>query len=186
MTKILYGIFFAAFIALVSWGLAGPRVLDSRDSEIVSQDGFISYRGRLFTGVIVEHYPNGEVFQETNYVRGMKEGVSNEYGLGKRLRVRWNYHRGQKDGTQLAWYLEGPKRFEFNYKDGVLDGLQTEWHLNGGVFRTQNYIKGTEIDKKILFQSGEVFTNYIKRNDRIYGIDGGPLCFEPPREGEKL
>lgn len=186
MTKILFGTFFAAFIALISWGLSGPRTLDSRDPEITTQDNLILFRGRLFTGIITEHYPNGDLLKETGYVRGMKEGISNEYGLGGKLRVRGNYHKGQKEGPQLAWYLEGPKRFEFNYKDGLLEGTQTEWHLNGGIFRTQNFVKGVETDKKILFQSGEVFSNYIKRDDRIYGIDGGALCFEPPREGEKL
>jgi hypothetical protein len=56
---------------------------------------------------------------------------------------------------------------------------------NGTVFRRQIFVNGYEMDKKILFHGGEVFTNYAKRGGRTYGFDGGELCFDKKKDGER-
>lgn len=162
-----------------------PSRIERTDLAFQERDHILYYRDRPFSGVTVERFVNDVIYRETTYVEGVREGIAQEYALTGSLRARWRYHADKKHGFQEGWYIEGPKRFESNFKNGVLDGEQTEWHMNGQLFRPQVFVDGVETDKKILFQSAEVFSNYTKRNGRTYGLDGGALCLETKREGEK-
>lgn len=133
----------------------------------------------------VERYSPSAIFREVQYVEGVREGVAREYSLNQRLIATATYHNGVKEGRELGWYEEGPPHFARNFKGGLLDGVQTEWNLAGGIFKQQRYAAGVESERKIIFESGAVFTNYIRRDDRIYGIDGGALCMQKKPEGEK-
>ena len=177
----------AAALLAAAWISKGGIRLEKDDPHLSSCGERLCLNSAPFSGTLFERYPAGEVFAESHYQDGYQEGSRREYALGGSLRAEWNFHLGQKDGVQRGWFVEGPRRFESHFKNGRLDGLQTEWHLNGGVFRMQNFVDGVEQDKKILFQTGEIFTNYSIRDARIYGLDGGPLCFEPAaREGQRL
>ena len=159
--------------------------LEKNDPSLMMKNNILYHGDHPFYGIEVEHYLNGDLYRETPYENGLKEGRSKEYSLGHVLRANWNYHQGIKEGFQEGWFAEGPKRFEANFKNGILDGVQTEWHQNGTVFKRQVYANGIETDKKVLYPGGEIFTNYSKRDERKYGIDGGALCLEVKREGEK-
>ncbi len=160
--------------------------IESLNNQFFEERGErLFYQAKPFTGVRIENFPNGQTFRETHYQRGLKEGESKEFATNGALRARWNFHSGKKHGFQQGWYIEGPKRFEFRFKNGILDGVQSEWHLNGSPFRQQVYVNGVETDRKILFPTAEVFSNFKKRAGRIFGLDGGALCFEKKKEGEK-
>jgi antitoxin component YwqK of YwqJK toxin-antitoxin module len=135
--------------------------------------------------VQIKRYDAGHVFQELQYLGGRLEGESREFAIDHKLTAIWNYHKGVKDGLQRGWFEEGPKRFEHNFRNGALDGEQLEWHMSGDLFKEQYYVDGVETDRKILFENGAVFSNYAKRDGRIYGIDGGSLCMQKKPEGEK-
>lgn len=159
--------------------------IDRRDSALREVGETLFFKGAKFTGVVLEKFPDGTSFRETEYVDGLKEGVALEYAFSGQLRARWHFSRGKKDGEQRGWYIEGPRRFVANFKNGLLDGEQIEWHLNGSLFRQMSFIEGVEVAKKILFPTEEVYSNYRKVDGRIFGLDSGPLCFEKKPEGEK-
>ena len=162
-----------------------PRVVDRNDPAFREEGSRLYYGPRPFSGVAIERFPDGSPYKQTHYEQGLRDGMAEEYALTGKLRARWKFRRGEKDGHQEGWYIEGPKRFEANFKQGLLHGEQTEWHLNGQLFQRRVFAEGVETDKKILFPTAEVFSNYTKREGRVYGLDGGPLCFEPKKEGEK-
>lgn len=138
-----------------------------------------------FTGTFQENYPSGVLYKSTEYKNGIKEGTENIYSLEKKLKTQWHYKNGQKDGKQFAWFEDGAKRFEYNYVKGLLEGEQIEWHQNGQIFRRQYFKKGYETQRKILFENGDIITNYSKKNNRLYGFDAGELCFDKKKDGEK-
>lgn len=162
-----------------------PIKIEKTDPALVQIHDVLYYRNDPFSGIVIEHYLNGALYRESQYDKGKKESLEKEYALNGVLRASWNYHNGKKNGLQQGWYAEGPKRFEYYYDQGLLDGVQTEWHQNGVVFKRQVFKQGVETEKKILYQGSEIFTNYSKRSGRIYGLDGGTLCFEVKKEGEK-
>jgi hypothetical protein len=159
--------------------------VDKRDPGFSSR-GEVLYLGKQpFTGIQFESFPNGSLYRETHYQNGKKDGVEKNYSLSGSLRDLWNYKNGKKEGVQKGWFEDDSKRFVYHYKNAKLEGEQIEWHQNGTVFRRQVFHDGYEIDKKILFQRGAIFTNYVKRDGRVYGIDGGALCFDKKKDGER-
>jgi antitoxin component YwqK of YwqJK toxin-antitoxin module len=68
--------------------------------------------------------------------------------------------------------------------NGVLNGVQTKWHLNGHIFRQENFRKGKLLSRKVFYPSQEVFSNYVNKDGRKYGVDSGELCFETKRDGK--
>ena len=171
-------------LILLAIGLLRP---DSRvERSALSERAGVLYQGQsLFTGIAVERYPTSDIFKESQYKNGLREGETREFGVGGKRRAIWSYHQGLKDGRQVGWFLEGPKRFVQNFTKGVLNGEQVEWHQNGAVFRQQIYANGVETEKKIFYAGSEIFTNYKIREGRQYGIDGGPLCMETKPEGAR-
>lgn len=179
------GLALAAVGALAAMaGLREPRV-DRLDNPAFSErGGILYYRDQPFTGIEIVRYPDNTVYSETRYREGIMEGVRDEYATTGSLRRRWRYKQGKKDGLQEGWYVEGPKLFEQSYDDGILNGVVTEWHQNGKIFNQQTYEHGVETARKILYPTSEIYSNYVRRSDRKYGIDNGGLCFEVKREGE--
>jgi hypothetical protein len=162
-----------------------PRVDRLGNPDFAERDGKLLYRGQPFTGIEVIRFPDGRAQAETEYREGLREGRGREYATTGALRAEWSYHRGRKDGIQRGWYIEGPRRFEQPYRDGVLDGTLTEWHLNGAVANQQVYVDGVETARKVLFPGSELYSNYVRRDGRTFGLDGGALCLETKREGER-
>lgn len=132
-----------------------------------------------------ERYPTGDVYRISHFVDDKLDGFQYEYGIGAHLRARSHYRQGIKEGRQAGWYLDGSRRFEANFRAGILEGVQTEWHQNGAVFREQVFVHGEEVSRKVLYAGSEIFSNYTRRDGRKYGVDGGSLCMETKREGEK-
>ena len=152
--------------------------------DFEERGGELWYHDIPFTGVTVETYPDGSVFRTTNYLRGLKHGLSEEFGITGVLRTRWNYDLGKKNGWQEGWYIEGGRKFKMRYRNGLLDGTSTEWYLSGDIARHRVYENGVELAQKVLYESGELFSNFVIRGGRKYGLDGGELCMDFKKEGE--
>lgn len=154
------------------------------EGKLIEKDGTASLDGKPFTGVGLEHYPNRQIARRVAFKNGLKEGETRSYSdMGKLMSIG-RFHAGLRNGLQETWFIEGPKQQEERYVNGVLDGIQTKWHLNGHVFRQENFKDGKLLSKKIFYFTEEVFSNYVNRNGRKYGIDSGELCFEPVRDGK--
>lgn len=162
-----------------------PRVVEKSELSWIEKQGSLFKQGQLFSGILVERYLNGALYKESHYENGKKEGMEKEYALNGIIQGLWHYHLGKKEGDQQGWFAEGPKKFNYHYQKGLLEGEQLEWHQNGTVFRRQVFHQGVETEKKILFQGSEVFSNYVQKDKRKYGVDGGTLCFEVKKDGEK-
>ncbi len=162
-----------------------PNRVDSRESTVERRGESLYQKGIPFTGILVERYENGALYRETNYRKGVKQGESRIFSLAGKIKEIDRYVNGVREGLQEGWYEEGPRKFIAQYQKGLLSGEQDEWHLNGRLFRRSVYDHGTETDKKILFQNGDIFTNLSIREGRTYGIDGGSLCMQSKKEGER-
>jgi hypothetical protein len=133
----------------------------------------------------IERYPGGAIYRYGMIRHGQLEGKEYEFDPFGGRRAVWHYRQGKKHGLQEGWFIEGPKRFVYQYVNGVLEGEQLEYHASGALFRRQVFRQGVEADRKVLYQEGDLHSNYAKRDGRTYGLDGGALCFDPKKEGEK-
>lgn len=147
-------------------------------------NGVLHHKGSPFTGTAIERFPKGHIYKSTEYVDGIKHGIMEEFGFTGAIKHRWNYKKGLRDGAQYGWFLEGPKKYVQNFKDGLLHGLVTEWYISGTLFRQRNFEKGVESASKIRYFTGEMHTNYVKKDGAIYGLKSGELCMDFANDGE--
>lgn len=173
---------------LLTQAAAGEAVMNEvafvPQGELLEVDGTARLNGKPFTGAGVEYYPNRQLARRVEFKNGLKEGESRSYSdLGK-LTAIGRFHEGLRDGLQEVWFIEGPKQQEERYVNGILEGIQTKWHLSGNIFRQENFKKGKLLSRKVFYPTKEVFSNYVNKDGRKYGIDSGELCFEVERNGK--
>ena len=130
--------------------------------------GGIFYKsGKLFTGVGVKYYYNGQKSQEENYKDGKKEGRWTEYyesGLKKEEGNRiaeydysdsTNFPLGRllylhSNGLHTKWYENGQKEEEGNYVMGKETGLWMSWYESGELRSEIQYV-GNEVSHAIFW-----------------------------------
>ena len=78
-----------------------------------------------------EYYETGELYKETHYKNGQKEGLGTEWYENGKKRIEYHYKNGAEDGVTTYWYETGEKSGEIHFKDNHLDGMQTSWYKNG-------------------------------------------------------
>ena len=185
--RAVFAIIGLSMVVLLQWGSDGftKNTVDVYGNPHFSKKaGIIFFKEIPFTGVAVERFPNKKVARSIEYVQGIQHGVTKEYGFTGAIKHHWNYVNGLKHGLQQTWYLEGPKKTTQNFESGLLHGESTEWFISGQLFRKRTFDKGREVAHKVHFSTGELHTNYVKRDGATYGLKTGELCMDFKDDGE--
>lgn len=112
------------------------EIYDNEDSSLVY------YGDKLFTGVVYDTYPNGQLKYTTNYTNGVDDGLQQEWYESGQLQSQSYFKEGKLDGKVQEWYENGQLKYEFNIKDGDFDGLYQEWYENGQVESQTSFKEG--------------------------------------------
>lgn len=81
--------------------------INEEDEDLVNLDdygAFYEYKGKLFTGIIYEETPEGQVIEEQTFLNG------------------------QLDGISRSWYNDGELISEQYFKEGKAHGWYRAWH----------------------------------------------------------
>ncbi len=102
-------------------------------SELVRKDGRLHRAGESepFTGVMLEHYPDGTLKSRSELVEGVLHGVSEGWHPNKVLQVREHFVAGVSHGARSRWYADGARRSEAEIIEGQIHGVFRRWHENG-------------------------------------------------------
>ncbi len=84
-----------------------PRVDFDELELVVSDDQYMFWNGKPFTGVAVEFYPDGTLCSEVPHLNGLEHGL------------------------KRAWHPSGQLRKESNLWNGGLHGYRREWDEQG-------------------------------------------------------
>jgi antitoxin component YwqK of YwqJK toxin-antitoxin module len=101
-----------------------------------------SWMGHDLDGLHRNWHENGQLWIETNYQNGKRNGSCREYYENGNLRIECNYKDGERDGVYREWYYSGNIEKETNYKDGKLNGVYRKYYENGGLGIDCNYKDG--------------------------------------------
>lgn len=159
--------------------------VETTDPSIQVLNGKTYYKKKLFTGVLIERNLRHDFLSKSHYQNGEKEGISYSFHHDGTIVGKSLFHQGKKHGQQDTWYVDGKHRSTSYFKDGVADGTYTEWHPNGKIYRFQRIQNGVEIENKMFYETGVIYSNYVVRDQRVYGIQGEPLCNTVKQEGFK-
>jgi antitoxin component YwqK of YwqJK toxin-antitoxin module len=171
-------------IGIIGFTLREPRrEADDPGMQVVGES--VLRDGQPFTGVLIERNLRHDLLAESHYKNGLKDGLVQTFHHDGTLIGQAHFSQGKKHGRQDTWYADGKIRALAYFKEGVAEGTLTEWHPNGRVYREQKIVDGVEVANKMFYESGVIYSNYVVRDDRDYGIRGEPLCRTTKQEGFK-
>jgi antitoxin component YwqK of YwqJK toxin-antitoxin module len=85
----------------------------------------------IFTGVMAEKYPGGELRSRSSISNGVLWGVSEGWHTNGQLQVREQFRAGIAEGLRTKWETNGAKISEAMIAGGKLNGPFRRWHRNG-------------------------------------------------------
>jgi antitoxin component YwqK of YwqJK toxin-antitoxin module len=112
----------------------GPQPL-----EEVGRDRLVLREGRwmktdetnVFTGVMLEFYPDGAVQSRSAVSEGLLHGLSEGWWTNGVLAVRESFQAGRSHGVRTKWDIAGHRVAETTIREGKIEGWHREWHTNG-------------------------------------------------------
>jgi antitoxin component YwqK of YwqJK toxin-antitoxin module len=170
---------------LLGFAFTQDPLVEATEPSIKTVGERVFFMDLPFTGVLLERNLNHDLLAKTHYQNGEKEGVASTYHHNGTLVAKAYFHSGKKDGPQETWYADGKRRSLGYFRSGVAEGTYTEWHPNGKIYRLQKIENGVELENKMFYESGVIYSNYVVRDKRAYGIQGEPLCSTVKQEGFK-
>lgn len=179
----LVGIVFLIVAALglgVEW--FGPRdnnlFVPIEASDIDRRTGLRYYKGVLFSGHLVEHYPSGEQKTITRYLEGRRHGQLQTWFENGVLAFESHYQHSRLHGAVNSWWQNGNKRTETFYVQGKTEGVSTKWYSTGAMFKLMRYAAGKEEGLQQAWRkNGKLYSNYEYVNGRVFGMKKANLCF---------
>lgn len=149
----------------------------SYDAEVFTiTDLGMTMNGEAFTGILVQKGQNTTT--KTPYRNGQIHGELIEFNhrSQKTLRVQ-PYQRGKKHGEQIGYYPNGQLKFISHVEEGLYHGVSKKYYDNGQMYSYTLYEKGEVKGHKLWRKNGRIYSNYVYRQGKKYGLDGGKLCF---------
>ncbi len=159
-------------------------IIELADSCISNRQDILFYRGKPFTGIIIDKYPNNYLALKSVFMNGLLEGKQAKwYSDGSKLEVR-DYHENRKVGTHQGWWENGQMKFEYFIENDVPIGTHREWYMKGQLYSLFNFDKNGQPEgvQKMWFENGQIKSNYIIKDGRRFGFLGAKGCMG---EGEK-
>ena len=117
------------------WRGPSAPVVTANRTNLVLTGGRLFPTGSTnpFTGIMLDHYPNGVLQSRSTVSNGLLEGTSEGYYTNGQVQVRERFRAGKSHGVRVKWFDNGPKLSEAEIADGKLDGLFRRWHENGRI-----------------------------------------------------
>jgi len=112
---------------------AAPPVAERLVSELVRQEGGLTdpVNGVLFTGWMLDRYPDGALRSKSWLSNGVLQGLSEGWYTNGVQEIREHFVAGKSQGVVTRWREDGTMLSEGTAVDGRLDGTFRRWHPNG-------------------------------------------------------
>ena len=111
------------------------------NSKVVNEDeefihledwgGVLYYKKKLFTGVLVSYYDNGQLATSDSYKNGLEDGAYESYYSNGQLHERFMHKKGKLHGLVEEYHENGQLDHKCTYKSGVKVGTYESYHFNG-------------------------------------------------------
>lgn len=141
------------------------------DLNLYIRDGRWWYNGRVFSGWIQEVQSDQLVTFRMPVEEGLANGLAvGFYENGLKMLER-AYVNGKLEGQSRQWWRNGKCKYLLCYKDDKYEGVQRAFFENGHLREEANYVAGKPDGlQRVWDESGQLTSNYMIRNNRVYGI----------------
>lgn len=165
---------------VLTWADKIPNIelLEGDERLSRSNDGKVLLDTALYSGYLMDYYPNGNLKSSKGYYEGKLEGDFTSYYPSGQIYTLRPYHLGEKHGEHLAYYENGKLKFQYTFIEGLSEGTHHMWFKNGELKMEMNYKNGKERGlQRVWRPDGKIRSNYVVReNGRQYGMLGLKRC----------
>jgi MORN repeat variant len=105
--------------------LNGFLTINDEEGRMVAR---YAYKDSLLEGESIVWYKNGQVYSRTFNVKGLANGVKEEYASSGRLLSKINFVNGEMSGPAMRWDAFGNIIFEGQYKNGHQADTIRNWY----------------------------------------------------------
>lgn len=84
-----------------------------------------------FTGLMLEHYPGGQLKSRAAVSNGLLEGLSAGWYSNGVQQIEEHFRTGVSHGARVKWYEDGSRLSTVTVSNGQLEGTFQRWHTNG-------------------------------------------------------
>jgi antitoxin component YwqK of YwqJK toxin-antitoxin module len=131
-----------------------------------------------FTGLMVEHYPDGALRSRSAVSNGLLQGLSEGWHTNGQQQVSEQFKEGFSHGLRTKWHPNGAKLSEASIVEGKLQGPFRRWHENGALAEQVEFVADQPEGLSLsFFPSG-----YLKA--RVVMKEGKPLEQKFWKDGE--
>ncbi len=110
------------------------------------KDNFVLYKGRIFSGILIETDYMGHKLLYSEYKDGKVNGKYELYGANGKLKEKYSSFNGLRNGLyEKYFYPSGKINIRANYKNGKIDGISEIFFESGKTKSKGNYKDGIEI-----------------------------------------
>ena len=158
-------------------GTGKAIIINANDPSLHFQNGYRYYKGKLFSGIIEEHFKDQTVQQSTQYENGKENGWSQTFFTGGKIAEKRFYLNGEKDSAHTGWWPNGNRRFEYHFSNGIYNGDYKEWYESGKLLKHVHYVNGVDSWGKGWRENGKIYMNFVMKEGRRYGLNNSNLCY---------
>lgn len=170
--------FFIAVVTTTAMSLScgAQAEIESSSADLGMSNGLTTYRGKPFSGTLVQKVGDNYEIRRTSYVSGQEHGIATVEKNGKLTEQR-HFQNGNKHGVHRGWFEDGTDRFYTEFTDGRYSGEHWTWHSNGKVAEYKKYTTGGQIQvHKHWRESGQIYRNQVFAVNAEMGMPGVKLC----------
>jgi hypothetical protein len=99
--------------------------------KLVLNQNRLKLDGQVFTGWMLEHYPDGLLKSRSAISNGVLHGISEGWFTNQTLQVSEHFVNGVSHGERLQWDEMGRPVSAAQVVNGAIDGVFQRWHKNG-------------------------------------------------------
>lgn len=136
-----------------------------------------TYNNKPFTGITYKFHPDSwDIYKLQFFWRGKQELTEHRWFKNGVKWQEFEFKNGLRDGVYKSWYKTGKVQ---TYKTYVKDQVHGEiwgWHPNGEVSDYHVFAHGEQIVYKSFISDGKPYFNYVYRNGKRVGMQGGDYC----------
>ncbi len=99
--------------------------------DLALKAGRLHLGDRLFTGQMLEHYPDGVLKSRSAVSNGLLHGLSEGWFTNQVQQVAEHFVNGVSHGERLRWDEQGRKLAAAQIVHGKIEGVFRRWHTNG-------------------------------------------------------
>ena len=149
-----------AGLLFISVSCGGDQPVEKSETEV--KKGVIFYKGKEFTGTMVEkfddltmksewqvkdglahgtsknYYPNGQINEAIEWKKGLRDGTYEKFFDNGGKEIKGTFTQGKKDGYFETFYISGELFRKGVYENGMLQGVVEEYFENGNMRKSSN------------------------------------------------